>query len=148
MTVAKLDPKVEEALSKQVAALSLEASSPATIAKGLNVSVSVVKRIMASDSFKDHLKEVAEATVTSVLNRFKARTERLEPKAQAALERLLDSDKGRDAAEGLKIFFRIAGLDKLDPADQGPGNITINLPGQTQEKSIDVTPQEDEDDGT
>jgi len=146
MTEAKL-PAIgtpeREALIKQVAALAALQKNQSEISRELKVHVSSVRRILLLPECKDLMREIADEAVQNAKNIVRAQTERLTPKALRALEELLDSDSGKDRAEGIKIYMRAIGLDK-EATGEGVGNLIVNLPGANPDAGKVIEVKSDE----
>jgi hypothetical protein len=143
--VAKPDKAVMEAVTKQIAGLALNGQTVPQIAAALNLGQGLVRKTMQSKEFKELMKEFGDEAVVTARNMLRARVEKLAPEAWEAVERLIRGDKGRDVAEGLKMYFRLIGLDKVEE-DKGMGDIIIQLPGIKPEKIIEVPKEGEEDD--
>jgi hypothetical protein len=143
---APLSREEEEVRIKQIASLIMGGElSQRQIAKELNLSESTVRRMMQKDSFKETLAALGDEAVAIAKSEMRSVARRLAPKAQRALEELLDADSDRGKAEGLKYFFQLVGVNEHEQNDGG-GNITINLPGQRTETVIETTGKEIPDD--
>lgn len=140
-----LPQEVEEVRVKQIASLIMGGEmSQRQIAKELNLSESTVRRMMQKESFKEIITSLGDEAVSIAKSEMRSVARKLAPKAQLALEALLDSDSDRGKAEGLKYFFQLVGVNEHEQ-DSGVGNITITLPGQRQEKVIETTGERSSD---
>jgi hypothetical protein len=136
--------EAEEVVRKQIAALALLGKPAAEIATELNISAYMVRKTMQSDAFKDLMKSYGDEAVTNARNHLRSQAESLAPKVWSAIKRLVESDKGKDAAEGIKAYYRLIGLEKAE-GEQGPANLVIQLPGVKSETVIEVEKETQDD---
>lgn len=134
-----LSKEEKAVLVRQVASRAAVGESINSMAAYFNLSRGAVNRILVMPETQETIKKICDDAVQTAKNLFKARAEELAPKAFAAINALLDSENGRDKAEGVKLFFRTVGLDKLEEAT-GTGTLIINMPGsgETQEKVVEA----------
>jgi len=142
--MAKPNQDLEAIVSKQIAALALQGQSVPEVAQALNISQHQVRKVMGGEEFKALLKRYGDEAVANARNTLKAKSERLAPEVWKTLEALIRSDKGRDQAEGVKLFFRVIGLEKGEEA-QGTGSLFIQLPGAAANSTVIEVPSEQED---
>jgi hypothetical protein len=122
---------VEEAFHKQIASLMISGLKPSEIAKQLNTTTYKISRVLKTDEFKDHLKEVTEVLVATAANTWKS----------AMQERISDSIKVIDHhlknnnLEAVKLVMKSVGIEKTEQQIQS-GALTIVLPGQSAEKEV------------
>lgn len=143
-----LTPEEKEVLIRQVAARAASGESVNALAAHFNLSRRTVNRILALPETQETIKKICDDAVQNAKNLFKAKSEELTPKAFKAINDLLESENGRDKAEGVKLFFRTIGLDKLDEGG-GTGTLIVQLPGnvpERDEKTIDAEYREQYDD--
>lgn len=128
---------IDEVLTRQVAAASLDGSSAMQISKNLKISYSLVRDIVASAKFKEVLEKAGEQELAPALARAKGQMARLVSKAVKAIERALDEGEHSDALKAASMVFRAVGLDEQEKKDQDT-NITVVLPGGTLDNVIEV----------
>jgi transposase-like protein len=141
--VATMDPTVvQEALTRQVAAVLLTGASVTDCAKQLSISPAAVRRIQASDKYKELVTETAESELAPALAKAKAQLARLSAKAVKAIEKALDEGSARDALQAATIVLRSVGLHE-DEKQQQDTAITVIMPGATTEQVIEVQAEEE-----
>jgi len=128
---ADKDVASKETLLRQVGALALVGGSYREIAKKLNITEDNVKRIQKTSEYKDYIKRLADETVATAKNLYRAQLVGMQHKVVRIMHELLDSDSKKDKIEGIKLFYRGIGLDEVEQ-QQGDTNLVINLPGMEQ----------------
>lgn len=140
-----LSKDVEDVRIKQIASmLLLENKSQRAIAQELGIGETTVRRLMQKPEFKELMKELGDRAVEAAKAEMRGIARKLAPKAQTALESLLDDDSVRGKAEGLKYYFQLIGANDHEQ-DTGGGNITIQLPGIRQETVVPTEGREVQD---
>lgn len=141
--VDELPVEVQQTRVQMVAALAMKGTSVLEMSKQLRMTRYAVNKIMLTEEFKELLKTTADEAVLKAKALLRSRAESLAPEVWETIVRLVRSDKGKDAAEGLKAYFRLIGLDKMEE-NEGASSITINLPGQKQETVIELPKEKDD----
>ena len=90
---------LDEVKYKQLVALRLQHVPATQIAKKLNISVHQVQRVIASDEFKSELSMHADLSIMNARNILKANAEAVLQDVWIALNKLIKSERGRDAAD-------------------------------------------------
>jgi hypothetical protein len=133
-----LTPAEKETLAKQIAAGAAVGDSVQAMAQRLNISRPAVSRILNAPTTQDLIKKIGDDAVRGAKSVFRARAEALAPKVFARLEQLIESESGRDAAEGIKLYYRTINMEGKDESSGG-GTLIVQLPGgDRQEKAIEV----------
>lgn len=118
---------VAEALTRQVATVLLSGISVTDCAKQLSITPAAVRRITASDKYKELVTQTAEEELAPALSKAKAQLARLTTKAIKAVEKALDEGSARDALQAATIVLKSVGLHEEKEAQQDT-SITVVLP--------------------
>lgn len=133
-----LSPAEKETMAKIIAAGAAVGESVLSLAEKLNISRPTVSRILNAPATQDLIKKIGDEAVNSAKSMFRARAEELAPKVFARLAQLIESENGRDAAEGIKLYYRTINLDGKDDG-VGAGTLIVQLPGgEKVEKVIEA----------
>ena len=123
-----LDPTyVQEALTRQVATIMLSGATVTDCAKRLTITPAAVRRITASDKYKELVTVTAEDELAPALSQAKAQLARLTTKAIKAVERALDEGSARDSLQAATIVLKAVGLHE-EKEQQNDTSITVILP--------------------
>jgi hypothetical protein len=118
---------VSEALTRQVAAILLTGASVTDCAKKLTITPAAVRRITASDKYKELITGTAEDELAPALAKAKTQLANLTTKAVKAIERALDEGSARDALQAATIVLKSVGLHEEKEAQQEQ-SLTVILP--------------------
>lgn len=142
--VATMDGTVvSEALTRQVATVMLTGASVADCARQLTISPAAVRKIVASEKYKELITETADAELGPALAKAKAQLARLSTKAVAAIERALDEGGTRDALQAATIVLKSVGLHE-ETEKQQDATITVVLPGGAEPVTYEVQSEKEE----
>jgi hypothetical protein len=139
---------ITEALTRQVATVMLTGASVTECAKQLTISPAAVRKIVASDKYKDIIADAAEAELGPALAKARGQLARLSVKAVKVVERNLDQyledgKGGREALNAATIVLKAVGLHEEGEKQQDT-QITVVLPGGAEPVTYDVTPDDDD----
>lgn len=133
----KSDELLNEVLTKQVVTLKLNNVSTKDIANQLKTTQYSIKKIIDSEEFRLHLRELSDRLVDTAANTWKASISELVVEAKRVLkDKLAEND-----LEAVKIVVRSLGVEKQESVVQ-QGNIQVILPDYTQAKTITVEPED------
>lgn len=126
----------ENALVGLVTALRLKGAGEPKISQELSITRHKVRKIIASDEYKNFLKEMGEKACNEASASFRNRMVELEPLAYAALRENLKNKK----LDAVRLWAEVSGakVGKDNQGDDSPGVINIVLPGE-QPKEKDVS---------
>jgi len=127
---------VQEVVVQQVAALAVTGATRNAICKTLGVTPQFLARTYQSDEFKKQVKLIGDDAVESSKNVIRTRVANLSDKIMTALEEGLENG----SVEAIKVALKVIGFGEEEKV-QGDTQIQVILPGQAQEKSIDVEVQ-------
>jgi hypothetical protein len=126
--INNLDPTVvQEALTRQVATIMLSGATVTDCAKRLTITPAAVRRITATDKYKELVTVTAEDELAPALSQAKAQLARLTTKAIKAVERALDEGSARDSLQAATIVLKAVGLHE-EKEQQNDTSITVVLP--------------------
>lgn len=113
----------EELLYSKISVMAIAGNNVTDIAKSLNLSTYKIGRIMSTDGYKTHLKDLTEEVVSGAANTFKSQVAALAQDAIRVLKKNLDSGE----LEAVKLITRILGVEKQSEAVQN-SNLTVVFP--------------------
>jgi hypothetical protein len=129
-----LNPVEEGIIAKQLAVALLDGSPVSQAAKAVGIELSVARRIVKSEAFKELVNKAGDDSLLPALAEAKNKLAKLTSKAIKVIEYQLD-ENNLDAA---KIVLKAVGVDKDDGKAEQDTVLNIIMPGATEPKSIDV----------
>lgn len=136
MTMSNKTPQViqDEVFTRQIAAACLDGPklSHSDIARQLNISPALVRKIVLSPRFREIVEEAAEETLKPALARARWRMAKLADKALNVIEQNLDDGNLQAALAVLKGI----GMDQTQEKTSDT-HLTVVLPGAKTETAVD-----------
>lgn len=125
---------VDELISRQVAAIAIINPNVTDIAKQLNISKELVRRVMDSRQFREILIDIGDSSLGPAIAKVRSQTAKLVNKALKVIEDKLD-EGDLDAA---KVVLKVLGVDNQEEKHQDT-NLTVVLPNTVQASTIQQT---------